>query len=256
MIGEYSGTISKIVDRGMAQAPSHEDRPPDNGVTSGPEVTDDLNAEQREVLRQDAERWRRMSNGSHLDDWLAYIPGLQIRRSLAMRHAHTNTPIGKLYADEFAALMRADGLHTMDKRAVTAVLWLGEEPARLQWLQKIRNAMTPGQRSRLNSPHSARCRIEQILNAKTQQSKPTEEEAERLTPMEKLKTEIAEKDRKIGQLERAAKGGSLFDLRLDRADDIATGIVNAVSEHKAKQIAQGILAWFKEQKKQQRRPAG
>ena len=232
---------------------SHSPSPPDDGVTPGPDVTDELSSEQREVLRQDAERWRRMSSGSHLDDWLAYIPGLQIRRALAMRRAHTNTPIGKLYTDEFVALMRVDGLHTMDKRAVTAVLWLGEKPERLQWLKKMRDAMTPGQRSRLNSPHSARCRVEQILNAKSS-SAPTEDKAERRTPMAKLKIEIAEKDRKIAQLERA--DGSRFDVNLDRADDIVVSIVNTVSAHKAKQIADGILAWLKSEKKKQQRPAG
>jgi hypothetical protein len=46
--------------------------------------------------------------------------------------------------------------------------------------------------------------------------------------------------------------GSLFDLKRDKADDIAVAIDNSVSEHKAKAIANGISAWFKTKQK----PAG
>ena len=71
-----------------------------------------------------------MGAGGHLDDWLAYQPGLMIRRRLAMRMAFTNKPEGKGYAQAFAELMKADGLHTMDKTSITAVLWLGDDPER------------------------------------------------------------------------------------------------------------------------------
>jgi hypothetical protein len=211
----------------------------------------ELTPSQREVLQQDAARWERMSSGAHLDDWLSLLPGLQIRRGLAMRMAHSNVPIGKLYAEAFADLMRADGLHTIDPSNVTALLWLGEEPERMHLLQTMRGAMTPSLRARLNLPISARKRIEIILKASAQRDAESAEEVERISPAAKLRAEVAEQDRKIAQLERAADG-SLLDLRVDRADDIATTIVNTVNEHKAKQIAQGILAWFK----RQRRPAG
>ena len=46
-----------------------------------------------------------MGAGGHLDDWLAYQPGLMIRRRLAMRLAFTNKPEGKGYVQAFA---RAD----------------------------------------------------------------------------------------------------------------------------------------------------
>jgi len=39
-----------------------------------------------------------MGSGAHLDDWLAYGPGLLIRRRLAMRIAYVNRPEGKGYA--------------------------------------------------------------------------------------------------------------------------------------------------------------
>ena len=58
----------------------------------------DLTVSERQVLDDDRERWRRMGSGAHLDDWLAYGPGLLIRRRLAMRIAYVNRPEGKGYA--------------------------------------------------------------------------------------------------------------------------------------------------------------
>jgi hypothetical protein len=43
--------------------------------------------------------------------------------------------------------------------AFSAVLWINEEPERIKILRQIQAAMTPGQRSRLNSPISARQRV-------------------------------------------------------------------------------------------------
>ena len=93
-----------------------------------------------------------MGGGAHLDDWLAYQPRLMIRRRLAMRIAFVNRPEGKGYAQAFAQLMKSDGLDHMDKTSISAVLWLGDEPERMQMLRELREAMTPGRRSRLNSP--------------------------------------------------------------------------------------------------------
>jgi hypothetical protein len=44
----------------------------------------------------------------------------------------------------------------------------GEDAHRLQALRDLRNALTPGQRSRLNSPISARQRVENISINKRQ----------------------------------------------------------------------------------------
>ena len=45
----------------------------------------DLTQSERDVLKDDATRWRRMGAGGHLDDWLAYQSGLEIRRRPALR---------------------------------------------------------------------------------------------------------------------------------------------------------------------------
>src|SRR5258708_32389763 len=78
----------------------------------------DLTQSEREVLKNDTARWKRMGKGGHLDDWLAYQPGLAIRRTLAMKLAHTNRPEGKGYAAALAQLMKSDGLDTMDKTSI------------------------------------------------------------------------------------------------------------------------------------------
>jgi len=212
----------------------------------------DLTQSEREVLKEDAARWKRMGAGSHLDDWLSYCPGLAIRRRLAMRLAFTNKPEGKGYAQAFAELMKADGLlDPAVKTSFTAVLWLGDDPERLQILRELREAMTPGQRSRLNSPITARQRVEAILQARRIGS----EETVKASPVALLKHQIVEQAREIAELQhKLAKReeGSLFDLKHDSADDIASAIIGNLSAHKAKSLADGILARLKKSQK----PAG
>jgi hypothetical protein len=178
---------------------------------------------------------------------------LAIRRRLAMKIAFVNKPEGKGYNQAFAELMKADDLHTMDKTSISAVLWIGDDPERIRILRQMREAMTPGQRSRLNSPITARQRVDTILKAR--QDGPGAEEAVRASPVALLKEQVMEQAREIADLQtKLAKhdAGSLFDLKHDKADDIAVAIVNSVSEHKAKAIANGIAAWFKTRQK----PAG
>jgi hypothetical protein len=213
----------------------------------------DLTQSERDVLKEDATRWRRMGAGAHLDDWLAYQPGLMIRRRLAMRMAFTNRPEGRGYIQAFAELMQADDLDTMDKTSISAVLWLGDDPERMKVLRDLRDAMSPGQRSRLNSPITARQRVEAILKAR--QHGPEVEETVRVSPVALLKEQIMAQARAIEELQtKLAKhdDGLLFNLKHDKADDIALAIVGTVSGHKAKDLAAAITALLKKQQK----PAG
>ena len=212
----------------------------------------DLTQSEREVLKEDAARWKRMGAGSHLDDWLSYFPGLAIRRRLAMRLAFTNKPEGKGYAQAFGELMKADGLlDPAVKTSFTAVLWLGDDPERMKVLRELREAMPPGQRSRLNSPITARQRVEAILQARRHGV----EESVKTSPVALLKEAMVEQAREIVELkQKLAKHeqGSLFDLKHDSADDIASAITGNLSAHKAKSLADGILARLKKSQK----PAG
>lgn len=212
----------------------------------------ELTPSEREVLAADRERWQHMGGGGHLDDWLAYGNGLMIRRRLAMRMSYVNSPEGRGYAQAFKELMKADGLDTMDKTSISAVLWLHDDANRLNMLREIRDAMTPGERSRLNSPISARQRVEKEMKARGGGG----EGNLRSSPVTIYKQRIAEQDRKIAELEARANNtdGSLFDLRRDSAEDIVSVITDpsTISEAKAKKIANGILAALKARQK----PAG
>ena len=71
-----------------------------------------------------------------------------------------------------------------------------------------------------------------------------------------LKEAMVERAREIVELRaKLAKheDGSLFDLKRDSADHIATAITGNITEHKAKAIAAAIAARLKQK---QLRPAG
>jgi hypothetical protein len=215
----------------------------------------DLTANEREVLNKDRERWRRMGAGAHLNDWLAYGDGFSIRRRLAMKIAHVNRPEGKGYAQTFAQLMKLDGLDGMDKTSISAVLWLHDEPERMVVLREILDTMTVGQRARLNSPITARQRVDKELKIRAggmEAKSPT-------SPITILKQSLVEREHKIADLEErlaAADAGSLFDLMKDSADDIGKIIAYKLSETKARNIAKAISDGVAAKKKRQTNPAG
>jgi hypothetical protein len=222
----------------------------------------ELTQSERDVLRADTERWRNMGSGGHLDDWLAYYPGLDIRRRLAMKLAFTNRPEGKGYVLNFNQLMRDDGFDTNDKTNMShmsAVLWLRDNPEHEKVLREIREAMSPGQRSRLNTPIAARQRVKAELERREKERHGTVDEMEaRSSPLAIYKKQIAEQNRKIAHLEEqlaaAENDTSLFDLKRSSADEIVRVMTDptAISQHKATTIAKGILAAFKTRQK----PAG
>src|SRR5262249_48884876 len=150
---------------------------------------------EREVLARDGERWRRMGAGGHLDDWLAYYPGLAIRRRLAMKLAYTNQPAGSNYKEYYAQLMAKDGMDAGDK-SFSHVLWLGDDPERTQILRDIRENLTPGQRSRLNSPIAARQRVEAVLKARESGT----EDKVKASPVALLKEQKAALEREVATL--------------------------------------------------------
>jgi hypothetical protein len=211
-----------------------------------------LTASERSVLAEDSKRWKRLGAGAHLDDWLAFGSGLMIRRRMAMRIAFVNKPEGKGYAQAFEALMHADGLHTMDKTSISAVLWLHDDPERLKKLREIRDIMTVGQRARLNSPISARQRVEKILKVR----QVGQEAVVKTSPLARQAALVAEQAREIEHLKEQlaaaeTRDGSLFDLKRDNADHISVAIVGNTPPSKAEKIARGVLRLLKEA-----RPAG
>jgi hypothetical protein len=215
----------------------------------------ELTPSELEVLEEDRKRWKRMGTGAHLDEWLAYGPGVAIRRRLAMRMSFTNRPEGKAYIKHYNELLRDDGFDTGDGKlmsSLTAVQWLHDDAERLNILREIRETMTPGERSRLNSPISAKQRVLAVLKARQGGF----EEKLKTSPVAVLKAKLVEQTRQIAHLEEQLaaaehRDGSLFDLKHDKAEDIVGVIVANVTAHKAEAIAKTLLAAVKKPK-----PAG
>ena len=160
-----------------------------------------LSQEARDRLDKDARRWKRMGAGAHLDDWLDYGPGFQDMRRVSMSLAHTNRPEGKGYNKAFMEVREYHSMGTMDKVAITHVLWLTDEhyPERLEELKKIRDVMTEGQRSRLGSPLAARQRVEKALYPKGNGEDKPERKSSKET-IQDLHGELALKDIEIKRL--------------------------------------------------------
>jgi hypothetical protein len=132
------------------------------------------------------------------------------------------------------------------------VQWLHDDAERLNILREIRETMTPGERSRLNSPISAKQRVLAVLKARQGGF----EEKLKTSPVAVLKAKLVEQTRQIAHLEEQLaaaehRDGSLFDLKHDKAKDIVDVIIANVSARKAEAIAKTLLATVKKPK-----PAG
>jgi len=189
-----------------------------------------------------------MGAGQHLSDWLAYAPGLRIRRKLAMRVNYTNKPEGRGYTETYGQLLRLAGFDIKDKRlmtTLTAIAWLDDDLERMTIMREILDAMTLGERSRLNSPISARQRVEHVLKARVGGT----EEKLRNSPVAILKQKNLELARELAHAEErlaAADAGSLFDLKKDSAADIARVICATVTPGRARNIADAIRQRIKD----------
>jgi hypothetical protein len=74
----------------------------------------DLGAQDRKTLAEDRKRMEKLGKGSQLDDWLAFGPGLLIRRRLAKNIAglaESDPAKGHRYSRAFKQQMEMDGLY-------------------------------------------------------------------------------------------------------------------------------------------------
>jgi hypothetical protein len=233
-------------------------------------IIDALPAELRARLERDADRARRMIGGGHLQDWLDYEVSLWGIRAEAMRAATTNEPKGRGYNEAHGQLMQHYGLNKLDSGSVSAVLWLtdpkekyrdGERHlTRKEILDAILKTLTPGQRSRLASPISARQRVaKRIEELAAAEAGELDADADNGKPLSKLKQteqQLAKALQEKYHLEEQLKrkdDGSLFDLRRDTAENIITAILGNISPPKAAAIGKGLLDGLK---RKQQRPAG
>ena len=175
-----------------------------------------------------------------------------IIRHLAMKLNHVNRPEGRGYAESFGQLMQRHGLHIFDKTTITALLWLDDDPERMRILREIRDSMKPGERARLNSPISARQRVEKVLKARAKGT----EESQKDSPVTLLKRKVAELERDLAETRAklARKDdGSLFDLKHDSAGNIVAAIIGNIGPDKAATIGKGLIEGAK---RKRARPAG
>jgi hypothetical protein len=212
----------------------------------------ELTVSERDVLEQASETCKRLGAGAHLDEWLSLTHAVRIIRHLAMKLNHVNRPEGRGYAESFGQLMQRHGLDKFDKTTITALLWLDDDPERMRILREVRESMTPGERVRLNSPISARQRVEKVLKARDTGT----EDRQRDSPVTMLKRKVAELERNLAEAQaRLARkdDGSLFDLKNDGTEDIVAAMLANVSSHKAEAIAKALAEAVK---KKRQRPAG
>jgi hypothetical protein len=124
----------------------------------------------------------------------------------------------------------------------------------LHWaiLRDTLDVMSPGERSRLNSPITARQRVEKVLKARDGAG----EETVKTSPLAVMKKRLVELTHENEHLKEQLaatelRSGSLFDLKRDKAEDIVGTIIANVTSHKAETIAKALLVAVKKPK-----PAG
>lgn len=215
----------------------------------------ELTASERDVLAQAGETSKRLGAGAHLDEWLSLTPAVRIIRHLAMKLNHVNRPEGRGYAESFGQLMQRHGLDKFDKTTITALLWLDDDPERMRILREIRESMTPGERARLNSPISARQRVEKVLRARERGT----EDKQKDSPVTLLKLKVAELARDLDEARaKLARrdDGSLFDLKNDTANTIGVVFPDHISESKFDAIVKTAKQRYRDKRRKTPTPAG
>ena len=132
------------------------------------EFTEQDRAEMAEANR----RLKRLYDGGHLDEWLAYVPKLTAIRTAAMHAAQTNNMKDRRYGIALKEIMRQLLPKFLDGATVRAeathLMWLGEEAERLAMLAEHRSKLTPAQHVGLATPKGARNCVARVIAARDQ----------------------------------------------------------------------------------------
>jgi hypothetical protein len=208
-----------------------------------------LNPDEVTQLHRDAETWRKLGTGAHLDEMLSMGASLLRLKQLVVRRV--NTDRGRHYNMAFSNVAKHH-FPDLPMDWITAIIWLVDpaDPVRMETLNAIREAMTPGERARLNAPNTAQQRVRYKLREADEAQAaeagvPVEKKEKKASLTQQQQKEIARLEEENARLKRQAEGGSLFDLRHDSAVTIATTIVGNVTPSKAKLIATAITAALK-----------
>jgi hypothetical protein len=212
-----------------------------------------LNPTELAQLERDAEMWRKLGSGAHLDEILGMSESFwKLRTVTALR---VNADKGRRFNTAYSKVLTTHFPHFPDGW-ITDVLWLTNRafPERMETLVKIREDMTPGERARLNAPGSARQRVRLAMEAADakQAAKAGVEIKKKPTPVQARDEIIRKLNEKVAQLERRTDG-SLFDLKHDTSEAISTVIASTISESRWRDIVKRTNAAFK---KRQQAPGG
>jgi phage shock protein A len=213
---------------------------------TNPNIDDDaLTPEQLELFAQDRERWARISGGGHLDDWRALAPGLLLRRAMAMKTADTNKPEGRRYNKAMSALLERDGLHTMPKGAVSDLLWLYDSPERITILDEHLATMTAGERSRINSPVTAKQIVNRVVKSR---GEPEDKKPRKRSPVAELTEQVLEKTRQVEHLNEKLAAAETqepaFNFR-GKMEDVGERIISSISKPQLRKLIDILTASFK-----------
>lgn len=200
----------------------------------------------------------KINETASLDNWLNIIgPAIMVGRQWAMRQAHTNQPQGQRYATAFQIWRKQrPNIAKLDQNTVTDLLWLLDDPERLEVLADLRQPSAVNAISPTASPITCRQRVRKEIarRAKLADAQAGNDVPEApLSPMEKLKRDnaelkglLADAQERLEHLEGKVDGG-MFDLKRDKFEDIKAVIDRlphmASMKRKMKGVRDAIDAW-------------
>jgi hypothetical protein len=214
--------------------------------TIGPIVSNEISPAEKKILAADRRRRFVMGEAGSLDNWLAFGPGLQVRRRVAMARARTNKPRGTAYNRCLKELLEADGLDTMESQSRTAILWLHDAPERLETLREILDTMPAGNRMRLRTPISAKQKVEERLQighfapekVAKRAAKREEREAQKRADNDWVRTKEKEIEGLRKQL-NAAKSGD-YDFERTSGHQLAEQIIRKMGALRATDVRDAL----------------
>jgi hypothetical protein len=192
-----------------------------------------LNPEERTYV--DAALEAMQSLKKTFEFWMAIAQGLKALRDKA-------DYLGGRYTFDRLRVREGLGAEVINKTRVSRLLSI---LARREEVERWRATLSSNQRFEWASPEAVwnHCHIFHAPRDGEVKAKPSA-----MAELKRVNVELQEENYRL----RKRDAGSLFDLRHDSADDIATAIVGNMSIHKAQNLAKAIIALLKSQKQ----PAG
>jgi hypothetical protein len=223
-------------------------------------IQNDVSAEERALIERGRDLTHQKVEGHDLDNWITIGRAHNVHIRLALRLAQTNKRSGQLYSKYLSEIMEHHGIDRNDKTLkgiLTALAFICDEQhsERLEVLAEARSKMTPGEKAKLASPHTARILIKNLLDEKSGY----EPAPKAPTQLAVLKQENAELKRQNEHLqERLASSEtqeSLFDWERDRVNDICSTMMGS-KPSKAKSLRDALTAALKAFASKTKQPAG